>query len=315
MKIPANQVKVYLSSRKTVFDKEGNFMIESYILEQLAAFSKFGTLSRVSEELYVSQPAISRSMQKLENELDVKIFDRSKNKIQLNANGKIAAEYAKKIVEMQKEMIKAVRDYNLQHRSFKFGTIAPAPIFELKPIISQLYVGAEISADLLDSEKKLQIGLDEGTYKIIFLTKPLNDEKYYNQKIFSEHLFSLMPKNHRLAKEKSIELKDLAGENILILSNLGFWYDIVKNNIPDVHLLNQSDTESLSKISNNSSLLSFITNLSNDSGRFISTSKTAVPIRDSQVNVTFYAICLKRYKEELKPLFSELEEFRTQAEK
>lgn len=281
-------------------------MIESYILEQLAAFVKCGTLSKVSETLYVSQPAISRSMQKLEDELEVKIFDRSKNKIQLNANGIIAAQYAQKIVDMQNEMIKAVRDYDLQHRSFKFGSIAPSPVFELTPVISQLYVGSSVSSDLLDDEKKLVSGLDDGTYKIIFLTKELNGDKYHSEKIFDENLSSLMPKNHRLAKRKSIKLEDLAGENILILSKLGFWYNICKNNIPDVHLLDQSDMESLSEISKNSSLLSFVTNLSSDSGRHIPDNKIAVPITDKEVNVSFYGICLNKNKDELGPLFSEI---------
>lgn len=287
-------------------------MIESYIIEQLAAFAKYGTLSKVSEELYVSQPAISRSMQKLEDELEVKIFNRSKNKIQLNANGKIAADYAQRIVDLNAQMIKAVRNYDLQHRSFSFGSIAPAPIFELTPVLSQLYVGASINSDLLDDEKKLRLGLDEGAYKIIFLTKPLDDERYYNQKIFEEHLFSLMPKSHRLAKNKSIVLKDLAGESILILSKLGFWYDICKNNIPDVNLLEQKELSSLSEISKNSSLLSFVTNLSSDAGHFVSEDKVAVPITDKEVNVSFYGICLKSRKDELKPLFSELESFKLQ---
>lgn len=63
-------------------------MIELEQLKQLIAFAKHGTLSKASENLYISQPALSRSIQKLEKTLGVELFDRKKNKMKLNKNGK-----------------------------------------------------------------------------------------------------------------------------------------------------------------------------------------------------------------------------------
>lgn len=59
-----------------------------YVLNELAAFSKYGTLTAVAEKLNVSQPALSRSMKKLEDDLGVSLFERTKNKITLNDDGK-----------------------------------------------------------------------------------------------------------------------------------------------------------------------------------------------------------------------------------
>ena len=59
-------------------------VFELYQLEQLLAFAECGTLSGAAERLHLSQPALSRSMQRLEGVLQVSLFDRQKNKIKYN---------------------------------------------------------------------------------------------------------------------------------------------------------------------------------------------------------------------------------------
>ena len=76
-------------------------MIEIYLLEQFCAFAKCGTLLKASEELHVTQPTLSRSMKKLEQELGVTLFHRKNSKLSLNETGKLAAEYAKKSINCQ----------------------------------------------------------------------------------------------------------------------------------------------------------------------------------------------------------------------
>ena len=69
-------------------------MIETYLLEQFIAVGKCGTLLAASEELHISQPSLSRSMKKIEDELGVKLFVRENNRISLNESGKLALDYA-----------------------------------------------------------------------------------------------------------------------------------------------------------------------------------------------------------------------------
>ena len=80
-------------------------MIETYLLEQLAAFARYGTLSAAAQQLHISQPALSKSMRKLEQQLGVTIFKRSKNWNALNETGELAAEQADEILERQREMV------------------------------------------------------------------------------------------------------------------------------------------------------------------------------------------------------------------
>ena len=79
-------------------------MVELEQLKQLISFKKYGTLSKAAEELYISQPALSRSIQKLEKTLGVELFDRKKNKMELNQNGKTVIQYAEKILNLVDQM-------------------------------------------------------------------------------------------------------------------------------------------------------------------------------------------------------------------
>lgn len=83
-------------------------MIEIFLLEQLVAFAKTGTLSQAALELHITQPALSRSMKKLEEELGVPLFDRSKSKIALNETGKVAAKYGERVLEADREMVRQI---------------------------------------------------------------------------------------------------------------------------------------------------------------------------------------------------------------
>ena len=91
-------------------------MIENYLLEQFAAFAQYGTLLKTSEMLHISQPSLSRSMKKLEDEFGVPLFHRENKKLLLNETGKVAAEYARRALDANQEMIDHVTAF---HRSLR----------------------------------------------------------------------------------------------------------------------------------------------------------------------------------------------------
>lgn len=281
-------------------------MLEIYIIEQLAALAEYGTLSKVSEVLHISQPAISRSMQKAEDELGVSLFVRGKNRIAFNELGELAARHARIVLSAHNEMIRAVREADRRRRTFSYGAIAPAPMWTLTPLLSQLFPGQTVSADLQETEASLVEGLNQGNYNLIVLLRPLAGGGCYSRPFMREKLSILLPRTHRLAGRKSIYLADLSGEKLLIHNKIGFWYSICQKKIPQAIFLEQSELSTLREIVNSSDLPSFVTNIS-DNPADLPQNKVAVPILDSEVNVTFYCVCLADRRREYAAIFSALE--------
>ena len=286
--------------------------MELYQLRQLIAFAECGTLSKAAETVHTSQPALSRSMQNLEKELGVSLFTRTKNSIELTETGKLAAGHAHSIVSAYNDMVQAVREADRRLRSFSFGSIAPAPIWELTPIVSHLFSGKTIRTDLQETEEALIRGLNDKTYNLIIVRYPLEEKdsngnpRYICTPFIREKLFALLSVSHRLAKRKSLQLKDLAGEKILIHTKIGFWYSLCKRKIPDAVFLEQSELSALREIVRASELPSFRTNLTN-SNDAIPHDKVSVPLSDPEVDVQFWCVCLAENKREYAPLFKAIE--------
>ena len=67
-------------------------------MRQLDAIARQGTISAAAEELHLSQPALSRSIRRLERELGQELFDRTHNSATLNDAGRLAVDHARNLL-------------------------------------------------------------------------------------------------------------------------------------------------------------------------------------------------------------------------
>jgi DNA-binding transcriptional LysR family regulator len=182
-------------------------------------------------------------------------------------------------------------------------------MWELTPIISQLYLGMGIHSELHETETELIQGLENDVYRVIILLHPLEDKDstgnplYISTPFIQENLALLVSKTHRLARKKSLFLKDLAGEKLLIHNKIGFWYQVCKTKIPNALFLEQNDLAALSEIANASALPTFVTNMSDRIG-IQPSEKLAIPILDKEVNVQFWCICKASKKKDYAALLN-----------
>ena len=192
--------------------------MELYQIRQPLAVEEHGSLSAAAGFLNVSQPALTRSMQKLEREFGVTIFNRTRNSVKLNEAGKIAVEQARLVMGAAESMSARMRAYSREQATISIGSCAPGPMWALTAELAQRLSEKTITSEMRSAET-LEAGLLSGAYQLIIL----NQDKIVCRKYVTERLFLSLPPAHPLASKKGIRLSELTGQAMLLYADLGVW--------------------------------------------------------------------------------------------
>lgn len=270
-------------------------MLDLQQLHQLLTISEQGTLSAAAEVLHLSQPALTRSMQRLEDQFGVPLFDRTKNKVELNEAGRLAVERSKMVLEAAGDMERRMADYARSQHTIALGSCAPGPMWLLTPQLSARYPEKTIAAEMKDDDTLLE-GLQNGSYHLVLLDHPLEGETVLSKPYFREQLFVSLPPAHPLAQRESVTLADLAGQTMLLYSDLGVWHRLHEQ-MTETHFIVQTERQAFTDLISASVLPSFTTNLTSilpaPSGS-PPIDRVAVPISDEAATIQFYVCALKK---------------------
>ena len=275
-------------------------MIDIYMLEQLKTFAECGTLSAAADILNTSQPSLTRSMKRMEDELGVVLFTRSKNHLGLTQTGKMAAQYAAQLLSVTLDFEGRVRAYDRSLHTISVGYCAPVPQSVLTPIINNTFAGMTISADMTDDSDFLN-KLKNGTYQLAVTHFEPDKSVFYSKKIGHEQLYISLTPGNPLSFYPEIHLKDLNGLTILLLSRIGFWSTVHREKTPNTKYLLQVEDDSFREIASNSQYPFF------SSSYFINRGETFpdrinIPIVDKECSTDFYLVCMLSEK----PKYDEL---------
>ena len=286
-------------------------MIDLKTLEQLVIFSHTGTLCETAKKLHISQSTLTRGMQKLESEFGVCLFIRTKNSLSLTEAGTLAAAEAEVFLRQYAGMLRHVQDFDRKKRTVSIGSCAPVPISVLVQRITVACPDTSISTEL-KKIPQLLYGLEDDTYQLIILPFPPENDQLSFQKLCEEQLFFYLHKNHRFAGRKSLHVREMNGENMLSLRDIGFWHDLVTEKMPDSRFFIQAETYPFQELIANSTISVFTTVAYPDtppdtaspslnetkpeapSGHENSgMERVRVPIADPEFHVTYYVVYKK----------------------
>lgn len=272
-------------------------------MQYFAAFAQDGTLTQVAQRFTISQPTITRAMKKAEEEFGVPLFQRTKNSISLNDNGRYAAEEVRLLLRQTDDMVARIRAYDRSARTISVGTAAAVELPSLVQQLSRAYPEKSIAMEMKKPDE-LIVGLDNNTYQLILLPYAPDTEKYIFRRAGRETLVFLLPKKHKYARRKFVTFQEMNGENILLYSKVGFWGDMVHEKMPASRFLVQNERYTFQELIENSILPCFSSDivLRNTSPELLK-NRVVVGINDPDVEVTYYLTALKSKRRTFAPLF------------
>ncbi|WP_273394785.1 LysR family transcriptional regulator [Thermophilibacter mediterraneus] len=260
-------------------------------LEHIACVARTGSISRAAAELHMSQPALSRSIRRLEDELGCGLLRRTANRSALTEAGCIAADYADDLLRTYRRMRDELSSLETRRRTLRIGTCAPAPLWRVTQLVVETTPGTIVASESLD-EQHLRRGLMEDTLDATIMLRPLALPGFISQPIMTESLSVLLPSMHPLAAERTLRFQDIDGETFLVYANIGFWRSIVERELPHATFLWQEDRSMFEILLSTSDALAFSTEAATPytSHQTENVARVAVPLSDASARATFYLV-------------------------
>ena len=191
-------------------------------LQYVLAVAEHKNFTLAAEKCFVTQPTLSMQSQKIEEELNILIFDRSKKPIQLTAIGQKIVEQAKNIVN-EAGKIKDIVEFQKGFigGEFRIGII-PTIMPTLLPMFLNNFIKKYPKIKLIIEElntNEIITRLKNGHLDAAIAATPLEDEKIKEIVLYYEPFVAYVPENNSISQKAEIEISDLNLDDILLLQD------------------------------------------------------------------------------------------------
>jgi LysR family transcriptional regulator, hydrogen peroxide-inducible genes activator len=190
-------------------------------LKYLLALAKYRHFGKAAKACSVSQPTLSIQLNRLEEELNVILFERAKKRVILTTAGRVIVDQVKVIMDEYnklEQLAKATHDPLSAH--FRLGlipTLSPYLLPFILPVIKKALPKLEL---FLYEEKTdyLIEHLKMGELDAVVVALPITESGLLHiEFLFTEPFFLILPSNHPLKSEKKLSLDALDQDNLLLL--------------------------------------------------------------------------------------------------
>lgn len=182
--------------------------------------ARTGNFSRAAEQCHVAQPSLSQQIQKLEDELGERLFDRMKREAKLTPHGEAFLRRAVRILEEVDAAKREATDArDLLRGTVTVGvlpTIAPYLLPDAMTQFTEKFPGVEIMVQEDTTARLLKLAHG---YEIDFAlaSQPIQDERLEVKELFSEELLLALPPGHPLTRKRTVVVADLEGERLIVM--------------------------------------------------------------------------------------------------
>jgi DNA-binding transcriptional LysR family regulator len=187
---------------------------------------------RAAAHLNMTQPPLSQQIQKLEQLLSVKLFDRTKRYVRLTEPGRILVREGRRILAETEEVLRLVSKASRGETGvLRLGYVRSADnsVAEILKAFARHTPNVQFELHSMSTAEQLH-ALHAGRIQLGFLQLPISDPDLTTETIFREPLVAALPQEHPLAAKKLLSTAALAGEQLVLgsrFSDPGLYDSIV----------------------------------------------------------------------------------------
>jgi DNA-binding transcriptional LysR family regulator len=195
--------------------------MEISVLQEFVMLVENCNFQETAAEMNISQSSLTKHIHKLEEELNVSLFDRTTRAVRLNESSRTYYPYAKRIVEEHEESLRALSDLETKEKN-EF-TIAYQPILGQYGLVDTIadftLMHPEITLRTIESGYPLEL-LRNRKCDFAFVSESDISDENFNKMIYrSDHLAVVVPEDHPLANETAVNLEQIANERFILHSS------------------------------------------------------------------------------------------------
>lgn len=186
----------------------------------IVAVARERHFGRAAESCFVSQPTLSVGVKKLEEQLGITLFERSKSDVRTTPQGEAVVEQAQRILE-QVSLLKQLAKQNSDQLDgpLKLGaifTIGPYLLPSLIPQLRELAPKMPLHIDE-DYTHNLRTKLRHGDLDAIIVALPFDEPEVEVIPLYQEEFIALLPEKHPWVKKDTLQIVDIADEVMIML--------------------------------------------------------------------------------------------------
>lgn len=181
-------------------------------LHYFRTVAKLEHMTRAAEQLHIAQPALSKTISRLEEDLGVPLFDRRGRQIRLNSFGKAFLERVEAALNLLEEGRREVSEMaGLEQGSVHLTTSSLDLLAE--PLSAFVARHPKVSFRITQaSTEEMALLIEEGEADLGFTAVPIERPGFQSVTALSEEVYLAVPPGHRLADRKSVKLREVADE-------------------------------------------------------------------------------------------------------
>lgn len=191
-------------------------------LKYIVEVAREKNFARASAKVFVSQPALSMQIKKLEETLGVEIFERDKQNFLITPVGAEIIKKAEIILQESEEIKMIAKNSKDPHKGeIRIGAFPTVASYFLPNFVKNIHKKfPHLKIFLIEAKSdELITKLKNGELDFCLLAMPIADDSLIGEKIFSEKFLLATPKGHPFSKKSKIQIKELKNQELMLLED------------------------------------------------------------------------------------------------